>query len=177
MVVPAQWERTGDFSEGLAAVKQTEKWGFIDKSGKMVIAPQFGDYRFGFSQRLACVKQNGKCGLIDKNGASVVKPEWNLIEKYQEARDTPVYWEAAPQDGEQVHVEFLDNTGKAICSSESFQSGSVKPAASSEDLDSEPPILEYRELIRTAPPLITPTRLVSKSAKRFNNSFSSQRSS
>ena len=75
-----------------------------------------------------------------------------VIEKYQEARDTPVYWEAAPQDGEQVHVEFLDNTGKAICSSESFQSGSVKPAASSEDLDSEPPILEYRELIRTAPP-------------------------
>jgi len=57
MVVPAQWERTGDFSEGLAAVKQTEKWGFIDKSGKMVIAPQFDDYRFGFSQGLACVKQ------------------------------------------------------------------------------------------------------------------------
>jgi hypothetical protein len=50
MVVPAQWERTGDFSEGLAAVKQTEKWGYIDKSGKMVIAPQFDDYRFGFSQ-------------------------------------------------------------------------------------------------------------------------------
>lgn len=81
--------------------------------------PQFDDYRFGFSQGLACLKQNGKCGLIDKNGASVVKPEWNLIEKYQEARDTPVCWEAARQDGEQVHVEFLDNTGKAICSSES----------------------------------------------------------
>jgi hypothetical protein len=90
MVVPAQWERTGDFSEGSDALKQTEKWGFIDKSGKMVIAPQFDDYRFGFSQGLACVKQNAKCGLIDKNGASVVKPEWNLIEKYQEARDTPV---------------------------------------------------------------------------------------
>ena len=43
MVVPAQWERTGDFSEDLAAVKQTEKWGIIDKSGKMVIAPQFDE--------------------------------------------------------------------------------------------------------------------------------------
>ncbi|EOA6136260.1 WG repeat-containing protein, partial [Campylobacter coli] len=33
----------GNFSEGLAGVELNGKWGFIDKSGKIVIEPKFDD--------------------------------------------------------------------------------------------------------------------------------------
>jgi len=34
-------DQAGDFSEDLAPVYQDGKWGYIDKTGKMVIQPQF----------------------------------------------------------------------------------------------------------------------------------------
>jgi hypothetical protein len=47
MVIPPRYNGALKFSEGLAAVllgeedAETESWGFIDKTGKMVIPPQF----------------------------------------------------------------------------------------------------------------------------------------
>lgn len=41
--------------------------GFIDKTGKYVIEPQFDKVRY-FSEGLACVSKNGLWGYIDKNG-------------------------------------------------------------------------------------------------------------
>jgi hypothetical protein len=38
-----KYEDARDFSEGLAAVRLDRKWGYIDASGKVVIAPRFGD--------------------------------------------------------------------------------------------------------------------------------------
>lgn len=43
------YDAAGDFHEGLAAVKKNNKWGFIDTSGKMVIAPQFNPYQAQFN--------------------------------------------------------------------------------------------------------------------------------
>ena len=43
------------------------KYGFIDKSGKVVIEPQF-DYAEPFSEGLACLEKDGKLGYLDKNG-------------------------------------------------------------------------------------------------------------
>jgi hypothetical protein len=54
VVVPVKFDKAEDFSEGLAAVafndgkkskhefERPRRWGFIDKNGKIVIAPQFG---------------------------------------------------------------------------------------------------------------------------------------
>lgn len=63
-----------DFSEGLAAVKVSsedgDKWGFIDKEGKMVIAPKFriepGDFHDGFA---VVTKNTGMCTLLSKDGS------------------------------------------------------------------------------------------------------------
>ena len=41
LVILAQFDEAHSFSQGLAAVKVGSKWGFIDKSGKFVIQPQF----------------------------------------------------------------------------------------------------------------------------------------
>ena len=55
------------------------RWGFIDRSGKMVVAPQFelaGE--FG-SDGLAPVYQGGKAGLINQQGQFVLTPAYNWI--------------------------------------------------------------------------------------------------
>jgi hypothetical protein len=38
-----QFDDCRSFSEGLAVVKIEDKWGYIDKTGKIVINPQFDD--------------------------------------------------------------------------------------------------------------------------------------
>ncbi len=43
LVIGAQFEQAGSFSEGLAAVLSGDAWGFIDFAGKFAIEPQFED--------------------------------------------------------------------------------------------------------------------------------------
>jgi hypothetical protein len=57
-------------------VQLNGKWGYIDKSGKIVIAPQY-DYAFDFRGDLTAVKMNGKWGFIDKTGKMVIAPQFD----------------------------------------------------------------------------------------------------
>ena len=60
-------------------MKIGDKWGYIDKSGKIVIEPQFDDAS-SFSEGLAAVclgdycPLRGKWGYIDKSGEYVWEP-------------------------------------------------------------------------------------------------------
>ena len=42
-MLPALWEKTGEFSEDLCPVKKDGKWGLIDLSGKVVLAPLYDE--------------------------------------------------------------------------------------------------------------------------------------
>jgi hypothetical protein len=57
-----------------------KKWGYIDKSGKIVIEPQF-DWALHFTEGLAAVKVKGKYGFLDQTGKMVIQPQ------YHEARN------------------------------------------------------------------------------------------
>lgn len=66
------------FSEGLAYIEINNKWGFIDKTGKIIIQPRFKRDFDGnifeamkFKNGLAGVKENNKYGYIDKSGKFV----------------------------------------------------------------------------------------------------------
>lgn len=60
------------FTKGLNRVIKDRKHGYIDQSGKLVIACQF-DYASSFSENgLACVRMNGKYGYIDTSGKLVI---------------------------------------------------------------------------------------------------------
>ena len=71
--------------------KDDGKWGYIDKSGKFVIDPQF-DYAEGFSEGLAAVRsgdeKTGKWGFIDRSGKYAITPQWDHA--------TPVFQEVFP---------------------------------------------------------------------------------
>lgn len=74
---------TGSFSEGLAPVsklvavggKRVERTGFIDRTGKFVIKPQY-EFASNFTEGLAIAVQNGKSGFIDKQGKWAIKPTY-----------------------------------------------------------------------------------------------------
>jgi hypothetical protein len=61
------------FSDGLAPVQTEDGWGFIDRTGKMVVTPQF-DSADAFQNGLARVTALGKEAYITTTGAFVVDP-------------------------------------------------------------------------------------------------------
>ena len=71
------------FSEGLAAVKQNDMWGFINREGRFAIQPRFHDV-FGFSEGLAVVEIDKKYGYIDKNGNPVIAPKYDWAMPFSE---------------------------------------------------------------------------------------------
>lgn len=86
-----KWRTVSPFSEGLAGVQDTdsEKWGFIDTSGKLVIDYQYDQIdSFLFSERGAFVEgRAGVCidkkwGFIDKTGNWIFKPEFREIQPF-----------------------------------------------------------------------------------------------
>lgn len=69
------------FKEGLAAYSVSdsigEKWGFVDKEGKVKINPQFfatGNFSDG---KCAIVNADNKCGYIDKEGKIIINPQFD----------------------------------------------------------------------------------------------------
>jgi hypothetical protein len=61
------------FSEGLAVVNQFGRWGYVDKTGKLVIPARFRGAH-NFSNGLALVIVGDRVGYIDKTGKYVWKP-------------------------------------------------------------------------------------------------------
>ena len=69
------------FFEGLVAVLSHGKYGFADKTGNLVIPPQF-DQTSGFSEGVAAVKIDGKYGYIDKTGEWVIGPQYMWADRF-----------------------------------------------------------------------------------------------
>lgn len=65
------YDDANNFSEGLARVRLNNKYGFIDKQGKVIIPIKY-DYVDTFSEGLARVELNEKYGFIDKQ-CNIVK--------------------------------------------------------------------------------------------------------
>lgn len=78
--LPRNTWSAGNFSEGLAPVKVGNRWGYIDKKGKMVIPPKFACAN-DFSQGLAAVgitnaKGDTRGMYINKQGKTVFTHEF-----------------------------------------------------------------------------------------------------
>ena len=60
----------------LFRIKEHGKWGFINHSGDVVIAPQFDDCYYQFSEGLAAVMVNEKWGYIDRQNRMAIPPKF-----------------------------------------------------------------------------------------------------
>jgi len=81
-VIPSQFEDAFPFSQGFAAVKMNnKKWGFIDKTGLLVIDAVFDD-ALSFSEGKAGVKVEKKWGYIDTDGNFAIAPYFDFVLKY-----------------------------------------------------------------------------------------------
>lgn len=80
----SKYENVTSFSDGLAGVELANKgWGYINKTGTVVIEPQFQEAS-SFSEGLASVMVKGRWGVIDKAGRMVIEPQYDLINKFSE---------------------------------------------------------------------------------------------
>ncbi len=94
---------------GLFSIIRNGKYGFIDKTGQIVINPQF-KFAWSFSEGLAAVeigdKQailGGKWGYIDKTGKYVINPQFDEAWEF-------MYGHAMVKIGGKIGT--IDKTGK-----------------------------------------------------------------
>jgi hypothetical protein len=72
-------------NSGLYPINVNGKYGFMDRSGKTVITPQF-DLASGFSEGLARVKVGTKSGYINTRGVVVITPQFDDAMPFQYGR-------------------------------------------------------------------------------------------
>jgi len=119
---------TRPFSEGLAAFSvgtgRDEKWGFLDKTGKVVIEPKYVE-AWDFSEGLARVAVGGEWnlnqdryrgstwGYVDRSGHEIVKPTMSSASDFSGGLALIV----RPLDKsspEENRYAYIDKTGKIV---------------------------------------------------------------
>ena len=78
IVIRAQFEECGPFSEGLAWVKSNDKYGYIDTKGNIIINYQFVDAE-DFHEGLAAVSNGKMWGFVNKKGEYVINPQFEGV--------------------------------------------------------------------------------------------------
>ena len=101
-----EYESATSFSEGLAAVRNGGKYGFIDKTGRLVISYMY-DGAYSFHEGLAAVKKGGKWGYVDKTGRLVISYMYDEAYSFHEGM-------ASVRNGGKYG--FIDKTGRLIVS-------------------------------------------------------------
>lgn len=84
VVINAKFDEANEFAEGLAGVKIDGLYGFIDKSGELVIPANYENINGAFQEGLAAVMLNGKWGFIDKTGYMVIPAKYDSISYFSE---------------------------------------------------------------------------------------------
>jgi hypothetical protein len=87
-------------------VEKNGKYGFIDKTGKLVIGYQFND-AYGFSDGLAAVQVKDKWGFINKTGQYVITPRFPAVSSGFSEGFAIVYDDTGDH-------KFIDKTGAIV---------------------------------------------------------------
>ncbi len=113
------------FSEGLGGICKNNKYGFIDTTGKIIVAPVYDDIR-PFSQGLAAVRHGDKWGYIDKTGKEVIPLHYHTASSFTAEglalvgtspveAGLPKTEEAMEYESEEnIYYGYIDKTGKWV---------------------------------------------------------------
>lgn len=89
---------------GLFPAMVQERWGFIDRTGSVVIEPEYEGTQ-DFSGGLAPVKKDGKWGYVDATGEVVIQPQFDFADGFSDGL-------AAVEQG--GRVGYIDKTGEFV---------------------------------------------------------------
>jgi hypothetical protein len=113
------------FSEGLGGIYKYGKFGFIDTTGKIIVAPVY-DEALPFSQGLAAVRLGEKWGYIDKTGKEIIPLRFRNASSFTKEGLAMAGSEPATSDGtlsdtqmeyesdNNIYYGYIDKTGKWI---------------------------------------------------------------
>jgi len=65
-------------SDGMLAVKEKDKWGFINSKGDIMVQPKYDScetFKHGYGR----VKKGGKWGVVDKSGTEIIEAKYENI--------------------------------------------------------------------------------------------------
>ena len=126
LLIEAKFEDAGAFSEGLAPVKikgevvwcprdadgnrsgSTMLWGYIDKTGKLVIPAQF-ESAAPFSEGLAAIHNCDQAYFIDKSGKTVISEKFRYASSFSGGL---AHVETMTKDD--LLFSYVDKTGKIV---------------------------------------------------------------
>jgi len=129
-------------AQNLTAFETNGKWGYKNKTGKIIVAPKFQEVQEEYSEGFTAVKLNGKWGFIDSTGKAIttfiydeafgffngygrvsMNEKSGLINKlgkeitgfkYSSARGVGDGFAAVQLNEESEEYELIDKTGKII---------------------------------------------------------------
>src|SRR5262245_19490975 len=85
VVIDFRFDHAHQFTEGFGLIRVDDRAGFVDKSGTVVISPQFRVGSYPFFEGLAMVwTLQDKFGYIDKRGEFVIAPEFEGAFQFSE---------------------------------------------------------------------------------------------
>jgi len=83
MIVPAEYDAVGNFSEGFAFVEKKGKRGYINDKGKIAVQLKYED-AWDFCGGAAKVSKDGKYGFIDTQGNEITDIMYDTAENFSE---------------------------------------------------------------------------------------------
>ncbi len=83
LIIKAKYLEARDFSQYRAAVKQDEKWGYIDTTGEMKIANRWYE-AYSFSYGLGLVLGKNGYGYVNAKGKKFIKPQYGQARSFVE---------------------------------------------------------------------------------------------
>ena len=155
--VPFSYEVAYPFSNGMAAVRKNDRYGFIDEFGSLVIPCQYEDVKWGFINANAWVKKNGKWGMINKNGVVLTSAPFSY-EKIV-AFD---YYSGAADVAIRNYTYYFNNAGK------SFSTSTERKKDTEEKRIQKPTIVWLNQSIETKSPIYNVLAGVKSKSKLTN---------
>jgi hypothetical protein len=135
-------ERTQNFYEGLAACsllgEDGERWGFIDKTGKIKIEPNYANVGFFSEDMCSVANEHSKWGFINKSGVIIIDYQFDNVSAFEGGTAKVLAngkWGVITKDGkyliqpkyEDIYIDrdqflvkqagkwgWVDKTGKAV---------------------------------------------------------------
>ncbi len=101
--IPSTNSATKDNDDQYFEILQNHRWGVIDRTGRIVLAPNYDEVS-SFNMGHAAVLINGKFGFVDTNNKIVIEPRYDYVTAYDDV--------IAVKQGPNWHL--LDSTGKQL---------------------------------------------------------------